>query len=831
MPQPKIAFLIPSTSKNRDFKTLSDSYLFKFSQPSISSTCSTHEYKIFLGIDGDDELYNQNTGALSAFDVTTFDCSYKGHLTRIWNVLFKKAYEQGYDYFVQCGDDIEFHKGWIHQCLAVLKEYNDVGVVGPRDTNNPKLLTQTMVSKKHMEVFGYYFPEEIKNWYCDDWINEVYRYCNRNFMCGTCENKGGKERYDIQEVDKKDLYALVNRDFKKLNIPDVKPIIGLVISTFNRPQYVHQTFASLYASELNQGDMPYEVHVVIVDDCSTEERTKKLVDELSLGNTKSLNKFFKQVNHGIFNSLKDGWDYLVRKGCNVLTNIDADVLVDETFLTKSIGLYKKYRPKILTGYNSCKHKPLTEYNDVLVKNSCGGVNMLFSVNTYINTIRSCLVSVTFDNVIGYIFKGDIICARPSLIQHIGLNGMNNRGNLDVDISYDFGSVINKKEEPSNLIENRTVTSSILQQKHPQTIYIDTTFIYKVNPRSYTGIQRVVKQLSSCIYKALPSVEFIRFDNGAPCTNNRFKKILSNTYIQQGETKDSKIEFKTGDILFLLDENFSYIHHAAGNIKALRDAGLTVVSLLHDVIPMTHPQYFSDSHSKMFGEWLDVISDISSGIICVSETTKSELLRLKPSLKVKSFHLGNNNISEHGGKHIIALPTGKNVLMVGTIEPRKCHSETLTAFEKLWETRKDINLIIAGRHGWLTDKLVERIRSHPLLDKNLFWLNDTSDSDLIYLYKNADLFLFSSDTEGFGIPLIEAASYNLSLLLRDKPVFREIAGNNAVYFSDFDDLVIKLSDNDISYPESKNTTMNSWSDSALDVIKHLMRFRLENLNLV
>lgn len=316
----KIGILIPVCSRNQNCKTLSDTHLFKILLPSITKTCSGVAYKIFLGIDEDDKLYTQNINELSGFDVTILDSSYKGHLTRIWNVLFKKAYDEGYDYFIQCGDDIEFHMGWIEQCLVALKENEDVGVVGPRDINNPKLLTQTMVSRKHMEVFGYYFPEEIKNWYCDDWINEVYRYCDRNFVCGTCENKGGKERYDVQKVDKTFLYQLVNRDYEKLTSKyelQTKHKIGIVITTFNRSEYAHQTFASLKASELEQGNLPYDVHLVVVDDCSSDEQTKGLVTNLSLCNVKSIHKIFKEQNQGIFNSLKEGWDYLTRAGCTV----------------------------------------------------------------------------------------------------------------------------------------------------------------------------------------------------------------------------------------------------------------------------------------------------------------------------------------------------------------------------------------------------------------------------------------------------------------------------------------------------------------------------------
>ena len=63
----------------------------------------------------------------------------------------------------------------------------------------------------------------------------------------------------------------------------------------------------------------------------------------------------------------------------------------------------------------------------------------FSINTYINIIRSCLHSIIFDHIISSVFSDSILCPKPSLIQHIGITGMHNHGS-NADISYDFGTV-------------------------------------------------------------------------------------------------------------------------------------------------------------------------------------------------------------------------------------------------------------------------------------------------------------------------------------------------------------------------------------------------------
>jgi hypothetical protein len=116
----------------------------------------------------------------------------------MWNALARDVPD--YDYMYQCGDDIYFiESGWITESINKLKINNNVGVSGPTDKNNLALkLTQTMTHRSHHDKLGFYFPREIKNWYCDNWIIELYK--PNGFMPlqnHTCMNLGGKPRYDI----------------------------------------------------------------------------------------------------------------------------------------------------------------------------------------------------------------------------------------------------------------------------------------------------------------------------------------------------------------------------------------------------------------------------------------------------------------------------------------------------------------------------------------------------------------------------------------------------------------------------------------------------------
>jgi hypothetical protein len=207
----KIALLIPSTSRGRDWVSAKDTYLFNYTMKTFGITYDKeHEYRFYIGIDRGDKVYDNpevqlylerfasimsNTG----IEFIYMDGITKGHLTVMWNRLFAKAYEDGNEYFFQCGDDISFEtSGWVNACIEKLQNTYGVGMSGPLN-NNSRILTQSFVSKKHMEIFGYYFPEEIINWCCDDWINEVYQKSGHFFPLTShyCVNVGGKPRYDI----------------------------------------------------------------------------------------------------------------------------------------------------------------------------------------------------------------------------------------------------------------------------------------------------------------------------------------------------------------------------------------------------------------------------------------------------------------------------------------------------------------------------------------------------------------------------------------------------------------------------------------------------------
>ena len=205
----KIAILIPIKNK---CKNLEDTFLYNTYLPSFKKTMNKEFiYTFYIGLDeGDimlkDDIKRRIIKVIEEINckckILKFDSSVeKGHVTKMWNILFNIAYKEDNNYFYQCGDDIQLiTKDWTIDFINKLQEHSNIGVVGPRSVNgHQQILTQTFVSKEHYKIFNCYFPNVIKNWFCDNWISTVYRINNLFFLLDNhkIRNDGGEPRYNV----------------------------------------------------------------------------------------------------------------------------------------------------------------------------------------------------------------------------------------------------------------------------------------------------------------------------------------------------------------------------------------------------------------------------------------------------------------------------------------------------------------------------------------------------------------------------------------------------------------------------------------------------------
>lgn len=337
--------------------------------------------------------------------------------------------------------------------------------------------------------------------------------------------------------------------------------------------------------------------------------------------------------------------------------------------------------------------------------------------------------------------------------------------------------------PQTLLEEQALS---LKQHFYRTIYYDITFFHSA-PK-ITGIQRVVKLILENSNKFLP-------DNFEICLVSYNTETNLFHGIEQDSSNNWKIKeaikFLPGDIFLGVDLNY-YLRFV---IPFLRKNEVEVFVVLYDLVFIHFPQYVGNSEGvKNFTEWLESITINSTGIIAISDSVKDEFLSwtkengLLPPPMVTSFPLGCdplpfNNFGEEDRVETqidFSIPT---FISVSTIEPRKGYKLLISSFNKLIQSGFKANLIIVGRIGWKCEDII------PLLNSPfIYWFKNASDQELRFLYKQSNYFIFASEYEGYGLPIVEASLFKLPLILRNTPISKEIAKNNAHYFKDGEELL-------------------------------------------
>jgi hypothetical protein len=180
----KIAVLIASTSKNTDWVSVEDSLFVKRTIPSILSVASPDiEYKFFIGHDDDDQFFLKNdfSKVLESIDYEIVSVPNPIHKPcPVWNKLFEEAYSQGFEYFLQSGDDIEYTSPFDVEFISYLESIDNIGVIGGMAPYCPLIITQSFIHKTHMDIFGFLYPPELPDWSSDAWITFTYQKFKRS---------------------------------------------------------------------------------------------------------------------------------------------------------------------------------------------------------------------------------------------------------------------------------------------------------------------------------------------------------------------------------------------------------------------------------------------------------------------------------------------------------------------------------------------------------------------------------------------------------------------------------------------------------------------------
>ncbi|MBP6477750.1 MAG: glycosyltransferase family 2 protein [Chitinophagaceae bacterium] len=224
--------------------------------------------------------------------------------------------------------------------------------------------------------------------------------------------------------------------------------IGLIVTTFNRPEYLQKCLESIKNADTSQLET-----ILIVDDCSDNPQTRSLIDDFDVEGVELIKAYSKE-NRTIKGSLLFGLDLLFLQS-DVVINLDGDAIVSKRAFNVLINYHSKYPDHLLTGFNcttknkngSVRHKIISEGPGYNTKHSVGGINMVFSKRRYLEWIRPALVhTIKFSGNWDHRSclnsaddKHPIICVVPSVVDHIGISSSmgHSAGGEPPDVASDF----------------------------------------------------------------------------------------------------------------------------------------------------------------------------------------------------------------------------------------------------------------------------------------------------------------------------------------------------------------------------------------------------------
>lgn len=253
-----------------------------------------------------------------------------------------------------------------------------------------------------------------------------------------------------------------------------------------------------------------------------------------------------------------------------------------------------------------------------------------------------------------------------------------------------------------------------------------------------------------------------------------------------------------------------------NIPLLRSKRVKTTATIHDLAFKYFPGHFPKSVLPKINFLTGLAVRRSDKIIAISESTKNDILKFYPetdSRKIKVICHGFDKelflekISGNDSHKVLekySLEKNNYILYVGAIQPRKNLEVLLEAFEMLkkkecaghsrFSPRKGcaLKLVIAGEKAWKSEQFISKIKKSPYRG-DIAVTGTIPFGEIKILYRFADVFVYPSLYEGFGIPVLEAFASGVPVICAQNSSLAEVGGKAALYFDakNSGDLCLKI----------------------------------------
>ncbi len=325
------------------------------------------------------------------------------------------------------------------------------------------------------------------------------------------------------------------------------------------------------------------------------------------------------------------------------------------------------------------------------------------------------------------------------------------------------------------------------------IGIDCRKFYDVQQNLGAGIERYTYHFVRNLLKHDQINDYVLFfySDISPETVHKIKGTNSRVKIVKLFRQSSKIPLWDNHIRFshlLKCENLDNCIFPANVIPLFYNKNSILI--IHDLAIYLHPDWFPEK--QWFSTKILVPASIRKAkkIVAISQCTKNDLLKIfkinkdkvsviYPGVRIKDTYLPDE-ITTIKNKFEIK---GDYCLFLGTIEPRKNILNLIKAFSNyLFENEESkIDLVLAGNKGWKYNLVFKNLNclNQRLINSRIKYIGKISNRERNILLKNCEAFIFPSQYEGFGFPVLEAMSLGVPVVTGNNSSLQEVANDSAI----------------------------------------------------
>lgn len=311
-------------------------------------------------------------------------------------------------------------------------------------------------------------------------------------------------------------------------------------------------------------------------------------------------------------------------------------------------------------------------------------------------------------------------------------------------------------------------------------------------QNYTGLGNYSRYIADILCRFYPENSYILY---APKyrENKRLEQLIDNfrqlsiTYPKTSFWKRLSSIWRIWGITKQLEQEEIQLFHGLSNELPLNihQSKIKSVVTIHDLIFLRFPQYYRFIDRKIYTYKFRKACENSDRIIAISQCTKQDIIRhfhITPE-KIEVIYQGcdisfTQTVTDEKKDEVRAkyqLPE-QFILNVGSIEERK---NVLSAVKTLPMLPQHIHIVIVGRRTKYTEE-IERFTKENGLSKRVHIISNVPFNDLPALYQSADIFVYPSRFEGFGIPVIEALYSGVPVVAATGSCLEEAGGPNSIY---------------------------------------------------